>query len=267
MNKKVLFFDIDGTLLDHRCGICRIPEEVLHELRRLQRQGHKLFISSGRPKAMLDNHLLGAGFDGYILANGAYAEIDGTVVHENRMDYELCLQTVRILDELGCGYMIETAGHIYIDRNSEELYQFFSGVGQTHLFVRDFDKAEVLRRTLKIEINVTAKDRERVESHIRSHFGYVAAFDTHGTDHAFEVYSPTVSKATGIQKVLDCLGLSRADSYAFGDGTNDIEMIQYCGTGVAMGNAVPELKAAADIICPPVDRHGMKIILEQLFPD
>lgn len=266
MHKKVLFFDIDGTLIDHRYGIFEIPKEILQEFRRLQKIGHRLFISSGRPKAMLNDRLLSAGFDGYILANGAYAEIGGTAICEKRMDYALSRQMVGMLDELGCDYMIETAGHIYIDRRSEALYQFFSGLGQTHLFVRDFDKGEVLKKALKIEVNVPAKDREIVESHIREHFGYVAAFDSHGTGHSFEIYSSTVSKATGIQEMLDHLGIAREDSYAFGDGINDIEMIRYCGTGVAMGNAVPELKAVADVVCPPVNEHGIKHILEELFP-
>ena len=266
MHKKVLFFDIDGTLIDHRYGIFEIPEEVRQEFRRLQKLGHRLFISSGGPEAMLDDSLLSAGFDGYILANGAYAETDHTVICEDRMDYELSLQMVRLLDELACDYMIETAGHIYIDRRSESLYRFFSGLGQTHLFVRDFDKHEVLKRTLKIEVNVSEENRERVESHIRDHFGYVAAFDSHGTDHAFEIYSSTTSKATGIRKMLEHLGLSREDSYAFGDGINDMEMIQYCGTGIAMGNAVPKLKAVADLVCPPIHEHGMVRILRELFP-
>ncbi len=266
MHEKILFFDIDGTLIDYGYGIFEIPSEVTLELKRLQRMGHRLFISSGRPKAMLNDKLLSAGFDGYILTNGAYAEIDNTPVYENRMDYALSLQMVEMLDELGCHYMIETAGHIYIDRRSEALYQFFSGFGQTHLFVRDFDRNEVLKRALKIEANVTEEGRERVESCIRNHFGYVAAFDAHGTGHSFEIYSPTISKATGIKKILDRLGLSREDSYAFGDGTNDIEMIQYCGTGIAMGNAVPELKAAADIVCPPIYEHGLERILKELFP-
>lgn len=266
MHKKVLFFDIDGTLIDHRYGIFEIPEEIRQEFRRLQKLGHRLFISSGRPKAMLNDSLLSTGFDGYILANGAYAEIDGTVICEDRMDYALSLQMIDMLDELGCDYMIETAGHIYIDHNSEPLYRFFSGLGQTHLFVRDFDKKEVLKRTLKIEVNVSEKDRERVESHLRDHFGYVTAFDSHGTGHSFEIYSSTTSKATGIRKMLEHLGLSREDSYAFGDGINDIEMIRYCGTGIAMGNAVPELKAVADVVCPPINEHGLARILKELFP-
>lgn len=265
MNKKVLFFDIDGTLIDSRNGIPDIPEGVKRELKRLQGLGHKLFISSGRPRAMMDDKLMNAGFDGYILANGGYVEIDGKSIFEDRMDYELCVKTVEMLDELNCDYMIETCDKIYIDPSFTELYDFFVGVGHTNIFTTDFDRDEVLHRTIKIEINVLDKDRERVENHIRNHFGYVINFDEHGTDNAFEIYSPTISKAVGIQKVLEYFDLNVEDSYAFGDGVNDLEMIEYCGTGVAMGNAVKELKEVADIVCLPIAEDGLELILKELF--
>ena len=77
MRSKLLFFDVDGTLVDGNRGILEIPEGVIHELKRIQKQGHKILICSGRPKAMMNQHFLNVGFDGYVLANGGYVEIDG----------------------------------------------------------------------------------------------------------------------------------------------------------------------------------------------
>ena len=102
MKEKVLFFDIDGTLVCSQMGIYEIPLGVKQQLNRLKKQGHKLFICSGRPKAMLDEKWLDGTFDGYILNNGGYVEIDGKSIYENRMDYELCLKTANILEELHC---------------------------------------------------------------------------------------------------------------------------------------------------------------------
>jgi HAD superfamily hydrolase (TIGR01484 family) len=65
------------------------------------------------------------------------------------------------------------------------------------------------------------------------------------------------SKAVGVQKMLEKLGIQKKNSYAFGDGTNDLEMIAYVGTGVAMGNAVPELKAIADYITTSCSENGI----------
>ena len=61
----------------------------------------------------------------------------------------------------------------------------------------------------------------------------------------------------GINKVLDRFGVPASDSYGFGDGVNDLEMIKLVGTGVAMGNACDELKAQADEVCPSVVEDGL----------
>ena len=249
MKQKVLFFDIDGTLIWSYGGIQEIPQGVQKELKRLKEQGHKLFICSGRPKAMLDQKWWDGTFDGYVLNNGGYVEIDGKSIYENRMDYELCLKTANMLEELHCDYMIATANHLYIDPSYKELYNFFVQNGHFEdLFTTKFDRNEVLKRAIKIEANVTNKDREKIENYIQNDFGYVINFDEHGSDNAFEFYSPTISKATGIQKVLDYYHLDQDDTYAFGDGENDLEMIDFCRVGVAMGNACDVLKEKANTI-------------------
>ena len=70
-------------------------------------------------------------------------------------------------------------------------------------------------------------------------------------------YSPTISKATGIQKVLDHYHLDQDDTYAFGDGENDLEMIEFCRVGVAMGNACDELKEIAEYVTDSVNDDGI----------
>lgn len=268
MKEKVLFFDIDGTLVCSQMGIYEIPLGVKQQLNRLKKQGHKLFICSGRPKAMLDEKWLDGTFDGYILNNGGYVEIDGKSIYENRMDYELCLKTANMLEELHCDYMIATANHLYIDPSYKELYNFFVQKGHFEdLFTIKFDRNEVLKRAIKIEANVTNKDREKIEKYIQNDFGYVINFDEHGSDNAFEFYSPTISKATGIQKILDYYHLNQDDTYAFCDGENDLEMIEFCRVGVAMGNACDLLKAKANIICKSVVDDGLEDILKILFND
>ena len=114
MKEKVLFFDIDGTLVDNTYGVYDVPEGVKRELKRIQNDGHKLFICSGRPKAMINQQFLDLGFDGYVLYNGGYIEIDGESIFEERMDTELPTQTVDMLKELICNYMFQKAIKFYI---------------------------------------------------------------------------------------------------------------------------------------------------------
>ncbi len=215
---------------------------------------------------MINQQFLDLGFDGYVLYNGGYIEIDGESIFEERMDTELATQTVDMLEELNCDYMIETAHHIYIDKRYKELYTFFKNLGMEEMFSMDFDRDDVLKRAIKIEANVTNKDKQKVSDYLDGKFGTTISFDQHGSDNSFEFFSPTMSKAIGIKKVLEHYGLDIKDTYAFGDGLNDIEMIQLCQVGVAMGNAVDELKAQADITCKPIDKNGLEDILKALFP-
>ena len=82
MVKKVLFFDIDGTLLNSEL---KIPEGVKRELKRLKEAGHYLFVASGRPLAFISNQIIDAGFNGFVLCNGAHVELNHEIIYENRI--------------------------------------------------------------------------------------------------------------------------------------------------------------------------------------
>ena len=94
----------------------------------------------------------------------------------------------------------------------------------------------------------------------------------HGTDYvvgwtAWLDLSPVgVSKASGLQHVVDKIGLTSDDVLAIGDGRNDIEMLRWAGRGVAMGQAVDEVKAAADHVTAPVHDEGAAVEMSRWFP-
>ena len=73
------------------------------------------------------------------------------------------------------------------------------------------------------------------------------------------------SKAAGMQAIIDHFGIRQQDTIAFGDGDNDIEMLEFAGIGVAMGNATPEVKAAADVITEDNGHDGVAVFLEKLL--
>lgn len=75
------------------------------------------------------------------------------------------------------------------------------------MFSMDFDRDDVLKRAIKIEANVTNKDKQKVSDYLDGKFGTTISFDQHGSDNSFEFFSPTMSKAIGIKKVLEHYGL------------------------------------------------------------
>ncbi len=90
--------------------------------------------------------------------------------------------------------------------------------------------------------------------------------DEHGSDHCFEFYSPTISKALAIERVLNYYQIPKKQSYGFGDGDNDIEMFNYVKHSIAMGNASAEVMAAADITTDTIENDGLAKILKVLIP-
>ena len=259
-----IFFDVDGTLVDSYHDIRSITPAVRAELARVQALGHKIYLSSGRPRLLINDELLDVGWDGLVLVNGGYVEMDGESVHEERMGHDLAKSVVDFLDDIGEHYLIACARAMYTLPTNQDIRDFFA-IGHGNIFTFDYDLDEVLTRAIKMETLIPREDRPRMTALIADTFGGLISCDGHGGEGTFELYPTAISKAKGVQVVLDRLGLSRAGACAFGDGTNDLEMIRYCGCGVAMGNSEEVVKAEANIVCPPVWDDGLAQVLRELF--
>jgi Cof subfamily protein (haloacid dehalogenase superfamily) len=260
-----LFFDVDGTLIDSYHNNRRPSEALRAELARVQGLGHKIFLSSGRPRLLLTRELLEPGFDGLVLLNGGYVEMGGESLYEERMDLELAHGVIDFLEELGTEYLIACARNIYTLPTNRAMREFFSGGGHGDIFTYEFDVDQVLPQAIKMETLIPTEERPAVTARVAEVLGPKISCDGHGGEGTFELYPTAISKAKGIGVVLERLGLSVEDAYAFGDGTNDLEMIRYCGCGVAMGNAEDVVKDAADIVCAPVWEDGLAQVLRELF--
>jgi Cof subfamily protein (haloacid dehalogenase superfamily) len=77
-----------------------------------------------------------------------------------------------------------------------------------------------------------------------------------------EFASPNVTKAAGLDFLADHLGFAKDRTIAFGDGENDVELVEWAGYGIAVANAHERVKAVADFVCPPVDDEGVAQVLE-----
>lgn len=265
---KALFFDIDGTLMDtFGSGHPYIPQSTIDELHRLQAAGNKIFVASGRPLGFINEAVTNVGFDGYVLFNGGYVEIGDKAISERRMGFKAATLTAEVLDNLHAEYMIEARDTIYIDRRYERMWSHFSQFagGDKVRFISDFDRATALRECIKLEADFPISNTGML-AELWNNLGVLDKIDENGTGNHAEFYSRKISKAVGMSKALAYYGIPREDSYAFGDGFNDLEMVEYAACGVAMGNAIDPLKKIADVVAPPVAEDGMARILRELFP-
>lgn len=260
MERKIIFFDIDGTI--YFPELDGITQKVREAITKTRKQGHLCFIASGRPYGYIAKNVREIGFDGYVLANGAnikYQNKDLKTRFLNPIDVKkLCLN----LQQKHIEYILLTADCCYIKEKYHCLLDFYKKCNiDFENFCFDYDEDEIINKVIKIEVWV--KDEDEL-SYAISHFGNFS-YELHPDHHSMEIYSSQVSKATGISDVLKLLDISINDSYCFGDGPNDVEMFETVGHPIAMGNAIDIIKEKAEDICLSVYEDGVAYKLEELF--
>lgn len=250
MMNKAAFFDIDGTIWDMNTNI---PDSTREALRLLKENGVYTFICSGRAPAFLGNPKLHElGFDGIVAGCGTYVLFHGEELLCHFIEPKLVKKTVDILRAHGLGVLLEGKNFQYMDEKVKEdrYYPFLKKeLGDKLVLLDDYDMAwEANKFTAMLAGDQWQDALEELKQwyHIIIQDGVVCE----GVPLGF-------SKASGIQFICEKLNVARENVYAFGDGPNDIEMIEYAGCGIAMGNGRDVVKDIADYVTDRLDEDGI----------
>lgn len=252
---RAAFFDIDGTLVGFRDK--EVRDEVLEALDVLRARGIRVFISSGRPRGLIHN-LKDYPFDGYITCNGSLVTLGGEVLHSAPIRAESALRIAEIAEEHHSPCAAFFAEEIGINFRNETTARINELLHVPTLPLVDL--LEKVRTEPVYEYTVYVNEAQ-LDAHFRGKVERVAWPRWH--PEFVDVTPDDSSKATAIARVLDRLGMDRSEIIAFGDGGNDIEMLRYAGTGVAMGNAEASVKAVADYVTTDVDEDGIRNALRR----
>lgn len=256
IERKIIFFDIDGTLYDPETGVTRLTKQAIKEL--LER-GHIPVICTGRARIMVPEYLMELGFTGVVAGAGTYVEYRGKVLHNKVMGWSETEETLSILRECGIHFILEGPDNIYIDEEDKsEKYQ------EAIQFARKYTRGELetLQKGGYIINKFTCYPEadslmDIAESRLKEKYHLIYHIDGN-----FEMTPKGYDKSTGIKIFLDNLKADQKDTYAFGDSTNDLEMLSYVQYGIAMGNSYPEvlLKAKYKTLSVKEDGiyHGLK---------
>jgi Cof subfamily protein (haloacid dehalogenase superfamily) len=249
---RAVFLDVDGTYADY--GV--VPEGHVRAVQAARKAGHRVLLCTGRPVAMLPEGILAAGFDGLVASAGAYVEVGGTVLVDQRIPADLAARAVKALDVHDAVYILEAQEGLHappaaLERLRAILYAHFSKapagpVGASDIFnkVRPTpDRAAV--PFAKVSVFDSPVSMEHLVQEIGGAIAVVANSVADEGSHAGELYQRGISKADGVAAVAAHLGIARQDTIAVGDGPNDLEMLAYAGVGVAIEGAAPELVAIA----------------------
>ena len=252
MNQSyALFFDIDGTLVSFKTH--EIPSSAIYALTQAKANGHHVYIATGRPPIIITNlgaieHLI----DGYITTNGALCFVGSE---------QVCCQPIQKTDVMTCvedskakGYSLIVVGQrdVAVLDPTGDVDRIFRQM----LAVKNLDKAAPIEEVLRQDIlQLTPFFPADYEPDLMARMPQCISGRWH--PEFTDITANGADKGKGILAIAAYEGLDPRHTVAFGDGGNDMSMILQAGIGIAMGNAIDQLKLQADYVTTSVDDDGI----------
>ena len=249
---KAVFFDIDGTLVSHNLGT--VPEDTRDALARLQEKGIQIFISSGRHILELEQLAMDdIPFDGYVLLNGQVC-LDGKreVLCNAAIQEEDIKNVLQVFEERRLPIGFVEKDRIYANMIDERVRAAQTAVSSPLPPVEEYRGDDVYL------VMIFAEDEACNEVLKQMPHCKMTRWNSYGVD----IVDESGGKVAGMEKMLAIHGIAREEIMAFGDGENDMEMLEFSGIGVAMGNAEEAVKTCADYVTLDVDSGGIVSALE-----
>ena len=253
MKKKTIFFDIDGTLLSTKDGkpFC-IPTSALQALNLLKKNGHRIAVCSGRQESFIHKFFPGC-FTSYVAMNGTHVVFDGKTIYDDPFSSERVTELMTHFDSFDCSYTFVGKDRGWGRNLPPEYIQKLNCLyGFDNYLKTDWTPGEVQANMMDF-IFRNEEDYQRC----RAAFTESMILNRHPGNLAADLSFKGNDKAKGIRFFLDYAGIDKADTFAFGDGYNDVAMMGAVGIGIAMGNAVDEVKQAAGYITDSVFEDGI----------
>lgn len=246
--KKLIFFDIDGTLVDSD-GI--IPTSTKEGIAQLKELGHDVVIATGRAPFMFDDIRQELDIHSYVCFNGQLAVFGDQIIHKNPLNQEALKRLTTAAEENGHPIVhVDPFGIGASDPHHNDLIECMQPDKLAVPIIHDahyYEGRDIIQSMLFLREHETAS--------------YVSNFSdfrfTHWHPLAVDVDPAGGSKAKGCEVVMNHLGYSIDHVYAFGDGLNDIDMLSFVQNSIAMGNAHPEVKRVSRFVTKSVGEHGI----------
>jgi Cof subfamily protein (haloacid dehalogenase superfamily) len=265
-NYNLIVSDIDGTLIGSDHVLSSYTKKTIF---RLREEGFRFTVATGKniPGTISQANELKIDLPLILINGGMLQTRQGEVLSAATLPPDVTKDVIRICDELEKDLVIYIDNEIYIKKMNENIYPIYSNVRSGLFEVGDWgtiDK-DIIRanKCLVVESN----DREKlIEMGIIFEKLLNDRADVlHASLKLVEVMPRGITKVSGISKLAAILGISMKEIMTFGDFNNDVEMLSAAGLGVAVENASPAAKAAADMVIGSVSEDGPAVFLNKLL--
>ncbi len=257
---KLLALDLDGTLLIDMHTISA-PTQVA--IKAALEHGVYVTIATGREYGITEKfvHQLGLTAPVICFQGGLiYAPLTQETIASDGLSLPLAYRLIDIARTQELALSLFLAGRVYAEHVTEQSRTLYRDIGSTLVEVSDL-KQVINTPPLKGMVVHPVEQRDEIMFNLQNALnGSLSVFRSH--DVLTEITSLTVSKGHALATLAAYYGLDQSQVMAIGDQDNDVEMIDWAGIGVAMGNASPKAKAVADYIAPPVTEDGVAWAIE-----
>ncbi|MEG0329912.1 MAG: HAD family hydrolase [Longicatena sp.] len=258
---KLAAFDIDGTLISREKHV--VLESTIIALKKLQANGIRIALASGRPTFALEPSLVEAiKFDYFICSNGTYIiDQSGNDIFKDELSEETVESLSKDIKERDEALFFEFKHNFYIYHGYQRMLSMIEKCYGRVELLKD-DRSSTSRHKQELPVSGVAFIKDENVAYFRNKYKAYRFENFMGK--YYDIYSYASTKATGIQHLCEKVGIAMSDVVCFGDALNDIAMIQECGCGVAMGDALKEVKEVADYITTKSDEDGIYNACEHL---
>lgn len=248
---KAIFFDIDGTLLSFKTHA--VPQSTIDAINEVKQKGIKVILATGRLLKQVKN-LGNLEFDGFITVNGSYCVTnEGQVIGKRlipRHELESLLAYQENVIQFPIAFMTQEGSYLnYVDDERVKLISDLVKVAIPP--VKDL-KTMINDEVLQLNLYVDKPTEDKIMQE-----ALISCEASRWHPLFADVNVKGVNKSVGINEFLQYYNIEKSETMAFGDGGNDIQMLEYVNVGIAMGNAGDDVKAVADYITDSVDDNGV----------
>ncbi len=249
--KPIVSFDVDMTLLDHKDWT--IPDSAMEAIEQLRRN-YTIVLATGRDMDSIFSTAIRDRVkpDAIIHLNGTKVTVGDEIIYEHTFDKSLLKQILKYTEKTpySVGTTVEDYDY-YINPEGVKAHDICLWGQSSRKFNDPYKLLDLNVRTMAYmgdETGAKAMEEEFPEIHVHMFA------DKKGAD----VVERKASKAVGLLRLCDYYKIPLSETIAFGDSMNDYDIIKAAGKGIAMGNAMEELKKAADYVTDPIDQDGIR---------
>lgn len=250
MDRKIIFFDVDYTLYSHKSN--SIPKSAIDAIKLARQNGHIIVLATGRSKLLTS---LLPIFD--VIDFDYFVTINGTLVFDkyNNKIFSLPISNETVNDivnltnklSLNCVFITED-DYFLLNKEDKRCHLGYDPLHIPLPIQKSYINKDIYQINLFCEEEYLTFFKEVTKDKVS-----YSRLDNYG----YDVYAANQTKATGIKHLIDYLHINQKDTIAIGDGHNDKEMITFCNIGIAMGNAIQNVKDASDYITSDIDDNGV----------